>query len=120
MNNAKKIIELVKKIAQHHPGQEPGQKLGWSWYTGGMADTGGWDTLKLLDQSEQDLEKCLAELEEIANRPPHVYTPEELAKINTPTIHHLSCGGVVYSNAYQDELITNRAKKLETALLWGK
>ena len=112
-------IEIIKKIQEHHPGQDPGQKRGWSWYTGGMADTGGWHTMKMLDANIADLEACLKELEDIKNAPPKVYTPEELAMINTPTVHHLSCGGVVHSNAYEDMLWQNHAANLEKQLLWG-
>ena len=120
MGVANKIIKLVKAISEHHPGQDPGQNRGWSWYVGGMADTGGWHTLKMLEATEQELQACLDELEEIANRPPKIYTEEELRLINTPTVHHLSCGGVVHSNEFEDSLWLEMARKLEKQLLWGK
>lgn len=113
-------IAIIKLIQQHHPGYDPGRKREWSWYTGGMADTGGWSTMKMLEASIEELKACLKELEDIVNAPPKIYTPEELQMINTPTIHHLSCGGVVHSNAYEDMLWSNHARNLEKQLLWGK
>lgn len=121
MSNAEKIIELVKQICQYHPAAEAGRKRGWSHYTGGMADTGGWNVLKMLDADVNQLEQCLLELiEEFKPKPPKVYTDEELQMINTPTIHHLQCGGVIHSNQYEDEKLKEDFEKIERTLLWGK
>jgi hypothetical protein len=114
MGNGDLKIELIKKICKHHPGQEPGRKRDWSYYVGGMGDHGDWYILKMMDVTVEELQTCLDELEEIENRPPHVYTEQELKDINTPTIH-----GNIHSNVYEDKLWAEIIQKKETQLIWG-
>jgi hypothetical protein len=39
-------IPVIDAITELHPGM--GTQLGWSWYEGGMRDTGGWKVENLL------------------------------------------------------------------------
>lgn len=52
--------ELVKLIENFHPGY--GTESGFSYYIGGMMDTGGWFTRKLLEAPIEQLEALLKEL----------------------------------------------------------
>lgn len=52
-------FDLVESIIKLHPGH--GTRLGWSWYIGGMSDTGGWYAFELLLQPIEKLQKCYLE-----------------------------------------------------------
>jgi len=78
------IKQLIKKITSYHPASEAGISRGWSYYIGGMADTGVWDYAKLLDAKKRELEKCLAELEEEWKpKAVPIYTEEEKRQMKT-------------------------------------
>lgn len=77
------IKQLIKKITSYHPASESGLKRNWSYYTGGMADTGGWDYAKLLDAKKAELEDCLNDLiKEWEPKPKPIWTDEETRQMN--------------------------------------
>lgn len=53
-------IKIIKEIVKHHPGY--GIQRGYSWYVGGMRDTGDWKWDVLVDQPLEDLQSFLEEL----------------------------------------------------------
>jgi hypothetical protein len=55
-------VVLVNKIIRFHPAS--GVDKGWSWYVGGMRDTGDWYQDKLYVAPIKDLYLFLNELEE--------------------------------------------------------
>ena len=54
--------EIIKEIMTYHPGH--GTDHGWSWYVGGMRDTGDWYSDKLREVREHELEVFLCTLKE--------------------------------------------------------
>lgn len=71
-------LELIKQITNYHPDSNAGKSRNWSYYTGGMADTGDWYFRKLIDANITELQSCLNDLiEEWKPRPEPVYTEEE-------------------------------------------
>jgi hypothetical protein len=116
MGQAEDKIGLIKKIIAFHPAYEPGRKRGWSWYVGGMRDTGDWDFRKLMDATEAELNQCLQELEEIENTPARVLTDEEYKDQNTVVM--VAPG--IWSNMYQVKLMQKLMVERENAMLWGK
>jgi len=109
-------LELIEKIIDFHPAYEAGTKRGWSWYVGGMKDTGEWYFRKLLTASIEELQQCLDELEAIKNQPDKVYTEEELIDLHTTVI--ISPG--VWSNMYQIKLMRKIMEDQTNAMLWGR
>lgn len=55
-------VLLINKIAHFHPAS--GVDRGWSWYVGGMRDTGDWYFRKLYEAPTEELQLFLNELEE--------------------------------------------------------
>lgn len=56
-------IDVVKQIIKYHPGY--GVERGYSWYVGGMKDTGEWKVETLFSARLVELEIFLNELLEI-------------------------------------------------------
>lgn len=52
-------IDLIKLITSHHPGQHT--ESGYSYYTGGMKDSGDWYYQKLFNLTEYELQVLLKE-----------------------------------------------------------
>ena len=52
--------KLIDEVTNLHPAY--GTSRGWSWYVGGMRDTGDWDVKKLLDVTAEELEQFLIEV----------------------------------------------------------
>jgi len=71
-------IKIIDEICGFHP--SAGVDKGWSWYVGGMRDTGEWYFRKMLDEPIEDLKEFLAKLIEEKNKPPRQLTEEELIK----------------------------------------
>lgn len=53
-------ITVIDEIVKRHPTY--GIEKGWSWYTGGMADTGDWYYRKMIDVPIGELEDFLKEI----------------------------------------------------------
>lgn len=70
-------VKLIDEIVKRHPSY--GIKNGWSWYVGGMRDTGDWYYRKMLDVSIEDLQSFLDVIIEGENKPKIEPTEEELA-----------------------------------------
>lgn len=120
MLSAEQKIKLVKEISEFHPGYSAGKKYGFSYYVGGMADTGGWHTMKMLEAPDQQLLACLEELKEESKPVKHTYTTQELIDMNTPTTHRVGNGkGIIHSNVYDDKQWKELQEKIETKLIWG-
>jgi hypothetical protein len=64
--------ELILRITAFHPASDAGLKGGWSTYTGGMRDTGGWDYRKLLEAPADQLHGLLADLQKEWSAPPRM------------------------------------------------
>lgn len=107
--------QLIDKIKSYHPASEAGRKRGWSEYTGGMKDSGSWDSYKLFTATVAELKQCLSELiEEHKPVPPRVLTPEE--EIQSKNI-------VKFEGGFASELFLNDMSKfftdMETKLFLG-
>lgn len=77
-------IEAIKLITDYHPGSRAGIDRGWSYYVGGMMDSGDWYYRKLLDIPLRELLECLEQLkEDYKPVPPKVYTEEEKRQHDT-------------------------------------
>lgn len=50
-------VKIIDEIVKRHPYY--GVKKGWSWYTGGMKDTGEWYFRKMLDVPVSELQEFL-------------------------------------------------------------
>ncbi len=53
-------IKVIDEIVTRH--QSYGVEKGWSWYTGGMKDTGDWYYRKMLDVSLEELQLFLTNI----------------------------------------------------------
>ena len=108
-------LELIKKITSYHPAYTAGTRRGWSYYVGGMMDTGNWYYHKLLDASIEELEACLAELvNESKLAPPP--SKEDKKKMDK----YVYLGNGIFSNEYQVEKMQELLHKVESQMLWGK
>lgn len=68
---------IVKEIIKRHPAM--GVERGWSWYIGGMRDTGAWYVDKMLEVPAFELQAFLTAIVTEENKPPRPHTEEELA-----------------------------------------
>lgn len=87
-------IKIIDEIVKRHPSY--GIDIGWSYYVGGMADTGNWYFRKMLDEPVDKLQSFLDKLISIENQPQKEQTES------------------------QDELKLKFFKEVERRLLWGK
>lgn len=108
-------IELIKKITSYHPAYKAGTSRGWSYYVGGMMDTGNWYYHKLLDATNAELEACLADLIE-EDKPAPPLSEENQRKQN----RFVYLGNGIFSNEFQVEKMQELLHKMETQMLWGK
>lgn len=53
-------IEIIKEIVKHHPGH--GTDRNYSWYVGGMKDTGDWNWDVMIDEPIERLQEFLYNL----------------------------------------------------------
>lgn len=74
-------IKIIDLICQRHP--SAGVEKGWSYYVGGMRDTGEWYFRKMLDADPQELIDFLNKLIAEENKPKIELTEEEKIKANT-------------------------------------
>lgn len=77
-------LKLIDSITDFHAASKAGISRGFSWYKGGMADTGDWYYKSLIKQPLSVLKVILIELkEEWKPKPPRIYTDEEKVKLNS-------------------------------------
>lgn len=76
MNDTDKKIVVIDRICELHPVY--GLHKNWSWYVGGMRDTGDWNFRQMLNVPMEELEDFLIEtlLQPEPQEP--VYTEQEL------------------------------------------
>ncbi len=55
-------VKIIKEIVKFHPGL--GADIGYSWYRGGLGDTGDWYWEKMIDEPIERLESFLEQLVE--------------------------------------------------------
>ena len=70
--------KLIQNIIDQHP--HCGVEKGWSWYTGGMKDTGGWFAGKLMDASIEELQEFLDKIVEEKSKLVVLLSGEDLEK----------------------------------------
>jgi hypothetical protein len=63
----KKKKKIIDQICKRHPAA--GVYKGWSYYIGGMKDTGEWYTRKMLDCPKKELQEFLNKLIEEEKKP---------------------------------------------------
>jgi hypothetical protein len=61
-------IKIIDEIIKRHPSY--GVDNGWSYYVGGMKDSGDWYFRKMLDEPIEKLQSFLDTLVADENRPP--------------------------------------------------
>lgn len=109
-------VGLIKKIIEYHPASEAGIRRGWSYYIGGMRDTGDWNFRKLLDVTDGELNVCLNELEkEYEPKPDPIFTEQEQIDMNT-WIHTPT--GV--TSVYDQKRMKQINDQFQMQMLWGK
>jgi len=106
-------IKLIDEIVKRHP--HWGVDKGWSYYVGGMKDSGDWYFRKMLDVPIEELQSFLDKIVADENKPPKVYTEQELA--DQKVIIQISNGG--WTNLYQQKLIEEYVRKQEQKMLFG-
>ena len=76
--------KLISKITERHPGMWT--STGFSYYVGGMKDTGGWYVDKLEAASKPELLQLLAKMIFEEAREPYEMTDEENLLASQPVI----------------------------------
>ena len=54
-------VKIIKEIVKFHPGY--GTEIGYSWYRGGLGDTGDWYWDKMIDEPKEKLKSFLEKLQ---------------------------------------------------------
>ncbi len=106
-------IKIIDEIVRFHP--SAGVDKGWSWYNGGMADTGEWYFRKMMDISIEELCDFLNKLIEENSRPKIPLTPEQ-QRANA-IIHSFENGGWI--RELDLKILEKMHKDLESKLLYG-
>lgn len=107
-------IEAIKLITDYHPGSRAGIDRGWSYYVGGMMDSGDWYYRKLLDIPLRELLECLEQLkEDYKPAPPKVYTEEEKRQMN----EYIKLGNNGYISVYEKNQMEKTSTELERKFL---
>jgi hypothetical protein len=108
-------IKLIDEIVKLHP--SAGTKRGWSYYTGGMADTGDWYYRKMMDVPVEELQKFLDDYIAENNRPLAPLTEQEIA--DQKIIITIKNGnGFVKTNKYEYDKITKFYEEQDRKLLF--
>lgn len=110
-------IRLIDEIVKRHPSY--GVDKGWSYYVGGMKDTGDWYFRKMLDIPIEELQAFLDSIITDENTPKIELTPEELA--DSKIIIEYDINGIrhfsnLYNKKKMDEFVTQQVRKM----LFGK
>lgn len=107
-------IKLIDEIVKRHPSY--GTEKGWSWYHGGMEDTGQWYFRKMIDVPIEELQSFLDAIIIEESKPKIPLTPEE--ERDSKIIHPMSNGGFI------TELEKKRLEKFgndnELRIFYGK
>ena len=106
-------IKVIDEIVKRHP--SVGTDRGWSWYVGGMRDTGDWYYRKMLDVPIEELRAFLAGIIAQETAPPPVFTEQELIDQKT----FLPFGNGLISK-YQKEQWEKFSREREHKLLFGE
>jgi hypothetical protein len=103
-------IKLIDSITERHP--HYGVDKGWSWYVGGMKDDGAWYFRKMLDVPAEELQAFLDGIIAEENKPPIVYTEQELADMKI--VHKMPNGGWMteYGKKQLEEYCKQRDRKI--------
>jgi hypothetical protein len=104
-------IKIIDEITKRHPAN--GVEKGWSYYVGGMKDSGDWYFRKMLDVPIEELKAFLDYLIEEENKPEPVYTEQELADMKI--YHALPNGGFI--SEYAKKIFESFAEERERKLL---
>jgi len=109
MNFLEEKVLVINKIANFHPAC--GVDKGWSWYVGGMQDSGDWYKDKMYSVPIEELQLFLNELEEAEQN----YVPP--VPDNSPIIA-LPNGNWITEK--EKEIAEEFYKKCVTRILFGK
>lgn len=106
-------IKLIDEIVKRHPSY--GVEKGWSYYVGGMKDTGDWYFRKMLDVPTEELQAFLDEIIKGENAPKKVLSEEDLIKSKT----YISLPNSGFTNVLQRDILDEYFKRLEDDLWFG-
>jgi len=110
-------IEIIDEIVKKH--ESYGVQIGWSTYTGGMADDGTWFFRKMLDEPIEKLQTFLewVKAKEIEPSLPDImWSPEAQERMLIAAarkVEHEAFFGKEHTN-YVKELIKNQLSKPNT------
>lgn len=107
-------INIIQHIVEFHPAC--GTKMGWSTYTGGMADTGYWYWEKMVKVENETLKSFLDELIAERDKPAVIPSEEEIEKSK---ILIRNAYGVI-TTQWQKEQIEKYYKEQEYKAMFGK
>lgn len=107
-------IEIIDEIVKRHP--HCGVSKGWSWYKGGMTDTGDWHYRKMLDVPYDELKAFLDEIIEQENKKLIPLTEQEQKDSNV--FHQYSNGHFI--NEYTRKQMLKFNEERERKLLHTK
>ncbi len=113
MNNIEEKIKIIDEITTKHPSY--GVDKGWSEYTGGMKDSGGWFFREMLDVPADELKAFLGNIIAEENKPSPQYTDEEIKDMKI--IHEYPNG---YITEYGKKKMEAIFHKLESKFFLGK
>jgi uncharacterized protein YuzE len=114
-------IKLIDTICERHPAY--GVEKGYSWYQGGMRDTGAWYFRQMLDVDYSELNAFLEDIIKQENAPKVVLTEQE--EIDSKVIIDLEMDGkkIGWINKLAHDRIKNFHKQREDKLanfIFGK
>lgn len=107
-------IKLIDEIVKKHPSY--GVSKGWSYYVGGMNDSGDWYFRKMLDISIEELTAFLYDIIKQENTPKIPLTEKE--EIDSKIIIKLPNGG--YTTKYQQGLWNKFYQDIEYKMFFGE
>lgn len=105
-------VNIIKQIVKFHPSE--GVKEKYSWYTGGMADTGSWYWEKMIDEPDWKLQQFLDKLnaEKVSNEKEQARRNALKTELGEEEYYRRI--RIVEENAMKDFF-----KQEEMALMWG-
>lgn len=106
-------IEIIKQITSRHPFY--GKEKGWSWYHGGMEDTGEWYFRKMFEVSDEELKQFLDEIIKEENIPIVPLTEDEIRR--NKIIIPLPNGG--FANQLFLDRMKSFSEEMERKFLFG-
>lgn len=108
-------IKIIDEICKHHPAS--GVEKGWSWYVGGMKDSGAWYFRKMLDAPIEELQAFLRQLILDKNRPSLESLMTEEEKADAKKIIQPIPG--MYMTLYEYKLLHKWHEELERKIFFG-